>query len=92
MIFRLVKFLMQSKNQIYLTWNLMGDPRVPLWKKTIPFLPLLYILSPFNFVTNIIPLLGQVDDFLLVIAAMEAFERTVDERIVAEYKRKRERD
>lgn len=54
----------------------MLDKRVPLFTKIIPLLAVVYIVSPFDFIADRIPMLGQFDDlivtgilFLLFIAA-----------------------
>ncbi len=59
-----------------LVWRLLLDKRVPLFTKIIPLLAVVYIVSPFDFIADRIPMLGQFDDlivtgilFLLFIAA-----------------------
>jgi uncharacterized membrane protein YkvA (DUF1232 family) len=73
--------------QVRLTWRLLRDPRVPLWAKAIPMLPLVYVVSPIDVIPDIIPILGQLDDLTLIIAGMRAFEALVPEDIVLEHKR-----
>lgn len=76
-----------ARRRLKLTWALMKDRRVPLWQKAIPVLPLLYIFSPLNFLTLSIPLVGQFDDIMLVVLALNLFERLVDQDIVNEYRK-----
>lgn len=72
--------------QVNVTIRLLRDPRVARWKKAIPFLPVLYIISPLNLFSFSIPVLGQIDDFMLVMIAMQFMERLVDKKIVAEHR------
>ena len=74
-------------NQIQTTFRLLRDPRVPLWQKAIPVLAVLYVISPFDFIPDIIPGLGQLDDIGVVLAAMRLFETMAPETIVNEHKR-----
>lgn len=73
------------KNQIILTWRLLRDSRVPLWQKAVPILIVLYIVSPLDFVPDIIPVLGQVDDISVLLAGLKIFENMVDDRVVIEH-------
>ncbi|QPC80504.1 DUF1232 domain-containing protein [Phototrophicus methaneseepsis] len=77
-----------AREQLQLTWALLRDDRVPKWQKAIPFLPLIYILSPLNFLTFAIPFVGQIDEVVLMLLAMKAMERAVDQKILAEYQKK----
>jgi uncharacterized membrane protein YkvA (DUF1232 family) len=59
-----------------LVWRLLLDRRVPVFTKIIPFLAIVYIVSPYDFIADWRPVLGQFDDlivtvllFLLFIAA-----------------------
>lgn len=63
----------------------MLDRRVPKWQKAIPLLPFLYILSPFNFLTFTIPIVGTFEDVALMVLAMKLFEQVVDDKIVQAY-------
>jgi uncharacterized membrane protein YkvA (DUF1232 family) len=42
------------------------DGRTPLVAKVLPWAALLYLVSPLDFIPDFIPLLGQVDDILIV--------------------------
>lgn len=87
---RWMTLLWTARRQLKLTWTLMTDKRVPRWQKMIPFLPLVYVLSPFNALTFALPILGQVDDVMLFMMAMEVFERVVDKAIVSDYQEPKE--
>jgi uncharacterized membrane protein YkvA (DUF1232 family) len=85
MLRRWILLLWSVRNRLRLTWNLMTDKRVPRWQKAIPFLPFIYILSPFNLFTFTIPIIGQLEDALLIMVALDVLERVVDKNILAQY-------
>ncbi len=73
-------------NQVQLTWRLMFDPRVPTWQKAIVIVPIIYVISPFDFIPDFILGLGQLDDIGLILMAMRLFESVVPEDIVQEHR------
>ncbi len=79
----MIKGLIQ---QVRLTYRLLRDPRVPLWAKAIPFLPLLYVISPLDFIPDFLPVIGQLDDLTLMILGMRLFEAVTPEYIAREHR------
>ncbi|KAB2906082.1 MAG: DUF1232 domain-containing protein [Anaerolineae bacterium] len=73
-------------DRMTLSWRLMADGRVSLMHKLIPPLALLYVLSPIDFVPEILlgPF-GVVDDIGLAILALEFFIRTAPSEVVREH-------
>ncbi len=53
-----------------LMWLALKHPLQPRWLKPAVALMLLYVLSPVDFIPDFIPLLGVVDDIVLVPLAM----------------------
>lgn len=49
-----------------LVWRLFIDKRVPAFTKIIPLLALAYVVSPYDIVGDRIPVLGQLDDVIVV--------------------------
>lgn len=72
--------------QVQLTWLLLRDERVPLWTKTIPLLVLVYVVSPIDFIPDVILALGQIDDLLILTLGLNLFERLAPEMVVREYR------
>lgn len=61
-------------NQARLSWRLLNDGRVPGWVKTIPFLAVLYFLSPIDLIPDwALPGLGEVDDIVILLLALKMF-------------------
>ena len=49
-----------------LVWRLFTDKRVPTFTKIIPLLALAYVISPYDIIGDRIPVLGQLDDVIVV--------------------------
>lgn len=73
-------------DQVWLTWKLLFDKRVPYWMKAVALLPLIYVLSPIDLIPDFILGLGQLDDLGMVLAGMRLFEALVPETIVQEHR------
>ncbi len=72
-------------HEIELVWQLMIDGRVPLYLKVIPFLVGLYLLSPLDLIPGFLPVIGQLDDFGLLLVALATFVRLAPSEVVADY-------
>jgi uncharacterized membrane protein YkvA (DUF1232 family) len=60
--------------QVRLGWRLFRDSRVPGWVKAIPWIGLLYLLSPIDLIPDFaFPGLGEVDDIVVLLVALKAF-------------------
>jgi uncharacterized membrane protein YkvA (DUF1232 family) len=55
--------------------RLVREPRVPLLTKALPFLAAVYVASPLDFIPDVLPVLGQVDDLGIILVALEGFVR-----------------
>src|SRR3982750_4884841 len=73
-------------NQVWLTWKLLLDKRVPTWMKLLLAIPFLYVLSPIDIIPDFILGLGQLDDLGIILLGMRVFEMIVPENIVAEHR------
>jgi uncharacterized membrane protein YkvA (DUF1232 family) len=63
----LVLFWRVSRHDLRILWSALRHPARPGWLLPVTIVLGLYALSPFNFA---IPLLGAVDDFVLVPLAL----------------------
>ena len=68
-----------------LALRLLKDRRVPLYAKVVPVLAILYTLSPLDFVPDVLPVLGQLDDIAILAAGFELFIKLCPEDVVAEH-------
>lgn len=68
---------------IRVSLRLLREPAVPLLVKALPVAAVLYLVSPLDFIPDIIPVLGQMDDAGVLLLALEAFLKLCPERVVA---------
>jgi uncharacterized membrane protein YkvA (DUF1232 family) len=71
---------------VQLAWNLIRDPRVPIYMKGVPVLGMLYVISPVDLIPGIIPILGQLDDVALLLLSLKLFLNLVPEELVREHR------
>lgn len=68
---------------VRVTARLLREPRVPLIFKMIPLLAAGYVISPLDFIPDVLPIIGQLDDLGIVFIALEAFLRVSPSDAVA---------
>jgi uncharacterized membrane protein YkvA (DUF1232 family) len=61
--------------QLKLAVRLLREPRVPAPLKAIPGLALVYTLSPVDFIPDILPVIGQLDDLAVLAFTLQLFIR-----------------
>jgi uncharacterized membrane protein YkvA (DUF1232 family) len=66
-------FWLQLMRPLRVAWRLLLDRRVPFLPKLLPLLTFLYIISPLDFVPDVILGLGQLDDLSLFLFSVYAF-------------------
>ena len=62
-------------SQARLAFRLLREPRVPLLTKGVPLLAALYVISPLDFLPDIFPVIGQLDDLGIAVVALQIFLR-----------------
>ena len=60
-------------SHLRLAVRLVREPRVPRLTKGLLLLAAVYVISPLDFIPDVIPLLGQLDDIGVVMIALEVF-------------------
>jgi uncharacterized membrane protein YkvA (DUF1232 family) len=83
------------KKQMHdLKWNVLAlylarnDPRVPLKSKIAIAVAVGYLLCPIDLIPDFIPVLGQVDDLIIVPALIGYAVKSIPPEMLEEYKRK----
>jgi uncharacterized membrane protein YkvA (DUF1232 family) len=80
-------------DKIALGRALYGDPRVPLWAKVLAMALVLYLASPIDLLPDFIPVIGFLDDLLIVMAGAGLLLRAVPAEVIEEHIRRfEERD
>ncbi|MES2445088.1 MAG: YkvA family protein [Pseudomonadota bacterium] len=72
--------------EAHAVWLAARDSRTPLAAKLLGFLVAAYALSPIDLIPDFIPVLGLVDDAILIPLGVWVFERLVPPGILAEHR------
>ena len=83
-----IRLLLNMRVLPRLVVRLMLDPRVPLRLKLIVPAAIIYLVSPWDVVPDMIPALGRLDDVLVVLFLVVMFLGTVSKDVVADLLRK----
>jgi len=80
-----LRLLRNLPNFARLYWRLLCDRRVSLWPKALLPLTFLYVLSPVDLIPDAIPLVGEVDDLVMVMLACRLFIYLCPREVVREH-------
>ena len=78
--------LAQVLHTVQLVWRLLIDPRVPALNKLIIPGILIYVLSPIDLVPDFIPVLGWLDDLVIVPLGLVAVRAMIPKAVLAEHR------
>jgi uncharacterized membrane protein YkvA (DUF1232 family) len=67
------------RSKIKLPWRLLLDPAVPLGAKALIPLAVVYLALPADLIPDVIPVLGQLDDVLVISLGLALFLRLCPE-------------
>lgn len=82
---RVKNILLFIPNMVMLCARLMTDSRVPKTEKALVAGAVIYAIIPLDFIPDIIPFVGQIDDaYLIAVTLMRLVDRT-DARVVREH-------
>jgi uncharacterized membrane protein YkvA (DUF1232 family) len=65
------------------------DPRVPWWVRGLGFIVLAYAVSPIDLIPDFIPVLGLVDDLVIVPAGVVLLRRLIPDAVMADARSRR---
>ena len=68
-----------------LLWRLLKDRRVPWWAKALLPALLLYLAMPVDLIPDFIPILGHLDDLLVVLLVVAVLLRAVPPEATEEH-------
>lgn len=74
-----------ARRKLRLARALMTDPRIPLAVRLVPPLVVLYLSLPLDLVPDFIPVLGQVDDIVVLVLAVALLVRFTPMRVLEEH-------
>lgn len=78
-------FFQELWQQLRLALHLMVDRQVPLYLKALPIAAIAYLLMPFDFLPDVVPGLGQLDDLTILILGAKVFIEMAPKDIVDRY-------
>src|SRR5687767_15033586 len=82
---RMKNMLMFLPNMVRLCGRLLTDKRVPVAEKALFAGAIIYAIMPLDFIPDVLPFIGQVDDvYLIALTLMRLISRT-DETVVREH-------
>lgn len=82
---RMKNLLMFLPNMVILCCKLMVDKRVPRTERALLAAAVIYAIIPFDFIPDMIPFVGQIDDvFLISLTLLRLIDRT-DDTVVREH-------
>jgi uncharacterized membrane protein YkvA (DUF1232 family) len=79
-----------ARSKLRLAWRLLRDRRMPLLVKAIIPAVVAYLLMPLDIIPDFIPVLGQLDDLLLIVLAVRLVLRFTPAELVEEHLRRLE--
>jgi uncharacterized membrane protein YkvA (DUF1232 family) len=82
---RMKNLLLFVPNMLLLSARLMIDPRVPLTERVLVAGAILYALIPFDFIPDMLPFVGQIDDAYLVSLTLLRLMTVTDPRVVRQH-------
>ncbi len=72
------------KKEVFAVYLAARDPRTPWYAKTIALLTVAYALSPIDLIPDFIPILGYLDDLIIVPAGLALALRLIPAEVMAE--------
>ena len=76
--------LLHLPNFARLYWRLFRDRRVPILPKALLVLTLVYVISPVDVIPDFVPVIGEMDDVVVVLSGLWLFIRLCPPVVVRE--------
>lgn len=78
-------FFREVWQQVRLVFRLLRDPEVPFYLKLLPFVAVVYLLWPLDFLADFAPVAGQLDDLTILLVGSKVFIELAPPHIVARH-------
>lgn len=85
---KIKKFTKKFKNELQVYRLLLKDERTPLVAKCCLGLAVGYVLLPFDLIPDFIPVLGQLDDLVIVPLLVYLAIKIIPRELILEYRAK----
>jgi uncharacterized membrane protein YkvA (DUF1232 family) len=87
-MFKLGLLWARFRKELILAWAILRDSRTPASAKLVTIAAMLYVISPVDFVPDLIPLLGWLDDGVIAMLLLKLAQRLLPEELLASLKAK----
>lgn len=88
MLQKLKEWANKLKEDIYTLYLASKDPRIPFIAKVVAVITVAYAFSPIDLVPDFIPVLGYLDDLLLLPVGVWLSIKLIPEDVLLEYREK----
>jgi uncharacterized membrane protein YkvA (DUF1232 family) len=82
---RMRSFLMFLPNLVTMLGRMLKDTRVPTAEKALVVGAIFYVISPLDFIPDVLPFIGQVDDLYVVALVLLRLVNKTDESVVRQH-------
>lgn len=82
---RMKNLLMFLPNMVKLLGRLLKDSRVPTIEKALFAAAIVYVISPLDFIPDVFPFIGQVDDVYVVALTLLRLLNRTDENVIRQH-------
>lgn len=83
---RLERWAQTMKRDVHALYRAGRDPRVPWWVKLLAVAVAAYALSPIDLIPDFVPVIGYLDDLILVPLGILLVIRLIPAEIMAEHR------
>jgi uncharacterized membrane protein YkvA (DUF1232 family) len=81
------RLVRQFKQEFAVYRGVLGDPRTPVLAKVLLFLACGYLAMPFDLIPDFIPVIGHLDDLVIVPGLVFLATRFIPKWLIAEHRR-----
>lgn len=89
---RLKEKILSLKSEAYVLYLASKDKRVPWYAKALSAVVIAYLLSPIDLIPDFIPIIGYLDDIMIVPAGIALAIRWIPAEALEEFKQKARKD
>jgi uncharacterized membrane protein YkvA (DUF1232 family) len=83
-----IEVLRHLPHFVRLYWRLFRDRRVSIWPKALLVVGVLYVLSPLDLIPDVVPVIGEVDDLVVLIILCRLFVYLCPPEVVRDHVRR----
>ena len=85
---KIKKSLLELKKQVHVVYLASRDRRTPWYAKAVAGLTVAYALSPIDLIPDFIPVLGYLDDLLIIPVGIALAIKLIPKEVMAEAREK----